>query len=116
MFTETVFTPLFVPELTLLVTAVLVILLDLVVKNKWWLAALSIAGVVVSAGFAIAMWGGDSASIFFGMMAVDNFAIFFKLLFLVIAALSYWPLRTMSPSLSAFRGSTTPWCLSRRWA
>jgi NADH-quinone oxidoreductase subunit N len=87
MFTETVFTPLFVPELTLLVTAVVVILLDLFVKQKWLLAALSIAGIAVSAAFAIAMWGGDSESIFFGMMTVDNFAIFFKLLFLVIAAL-----------------------------
>ena len=36
-----------------LVTAVVVILLDLVLKNKWWLAALSIAGIVVSAGFAL---------------------------------------------------------------
>jgi len=87
MFSEAVFTPLFLPELTLLVSAVVVILLDLFVKRKWWLAAVSIAGIVVSAGFAIAMWGGDSQSIFFGMMAVDNFAIFFKLLFLVIAAL-----------------------------
>jgi NADH-quinone oxidoreductase subunit N len=87
MLSETVLTPLFLPELTLLVTAVVVILLDLVVKNKWWLAAVSIAGIAVAAGFAISIWGGSPASIFFDMMAVDNFAIFFKLLFLVIAAL-----------------------------
>ncbi|MGD9117633.1 MAG: NADH-quinone oxidoreductase subunit N, partial [Dehalococcoidia bacterium] len=104
MFTEMVFTPLFVPELTLLVTAVVVILLDLVLKNKWWLAALSIAGIVVSAGFAIAMWGGDSESIFYGMMAVDNFAIFFKLLFLVIAALVILASTDYVAKLKRFQG------------
>jgi NADH-quinone oxidoreductase subunit N len=95
---------LFVPELTLLVTAVVVILLDLVLKNKWWLAALSIAGIVVSVGFAIAMWGGDSESIFFGMMAVDNFAIFFKLLFLVIAALVVLASTDYVSKLKRFQG------------
>jgi NADH-quinone oxidoreductase subunit N len=104
MLTETVFTPLIVPELTLLVTAVVVILLDLVLKNKWWLATLSIAGIVVSAGFAIAMWGGDSESIFFGMMAVDNFAIFFKLLFLVIAALVILASTDYVSKLKRFQG------------
>jgi NADH-quinone oxidoreductase subunit N len=74
------------PELTLAVTAVVVILLDFLVKSKWWLAAVSILGLVVSAGFTVAMWGG-SAALFNNMLAVDNFALFFKLLFLVITAL-----------------------------
>jgi NADH-quinone oxidoreductase subunit N len=104
MFVETVFTPLFLPELTLLVTAVVVILLDLVLKNKWWLAALSIAGIAVSTGFAIAMWGGEEASIFFGMMAVDNFAIFFKLLFLVIAGLVILASTDYVSKLKRFQG------------
>ncbi|GAI13609.1 unnamed protein product, partial [marine sediment metagenome] len=38
-------------------------------------------------GFTIAMWGGGSQAIFNNMLAVDNFALFFKLLFLAIAAL-----------------------------
>ncbi|HUT96901.1 MAG TPA: NADH-quinone oxidoreductase subunit N, partial [Dehalococcoidales bacterium] len=92
------------PELTLLVTAVVVILLDLFLKQKWVLAAISIAGIAVSAGFAVAMWGGDSESIFFGMMAVDNFAIFFKLLFLVIAALVILASTDYVSKLSRFRG------------
>jgi NADH-quinone oxidoreductase subunit N len=95
---------LLIPELTLLATAVVVILLDLVLKNKWWLAALSIAGIVVSAGFAIAMWGGNSESIFSGMMAVDNFAIFFKLLFLVIAALVILASTDYVSKLKRFQG------------
>jgi NADH-quinone oxidoreductase subunit N len=89
MFNQTVFVPMFLPELTLLVFAVAVILLDLFVKQKRVLAVVSIAGIVVSAGFTLAMWNSTLPSdlIFFNMMAVDNFALFFKLLFLVIAAL-----------------------------
>jgi len=41
----------------------------------------------MSAGFTLAMWGGSSQAIFSNMLAVDNFAMFFKLLFLGIAAL-----------------------------
>jgi len=62
-------------------------ILDLVIQRKGWLVVVSIAGIVVSAGFALAMWGGSSQAIFSNMLAVDNFALFFKLLFLGIAAL-----------------------------
>jgi len=78
---------LFIPELILVAFAIVVILLDLVIRRKEWLAGISIAGLVVSAGFTIAMWGGGAQSIFNNMLAVDNFALFFKLLFLGIAAL-----------------------------
>ncbi|GAH74364.1 unnamed protein product, partial [marine sediment metagenome] len=75
------------PELTLAAVAIIVILLDLIVPRKGWLAVVSIAGIVAAAGFTIALWGGDSQLIFNNMLAVDNFALFFKLLFLAIAAL-----------------------------
>jgi len=75
------------PELSLAGTAIVVILLDLVIQRKGWLAVVSIAGVVVSAGFTLVMWGGSSQAIFNNMLAVDSFSLFFKLLFLVIAAL-----------------------------
>ncbi len=78
---------LFTPELSLVATAVVVILLDLFIQRKGLLVLVSIAGLVVSAGFTIAMWGGSSQAIFNNMLAVDNFALFFKLLFLGIAAL-----------------------------
>ena len=78
---------LLIPELILVGIAIVVILLDLVVQRKVCLAVVSIAGLVVSAGFAIAMWGGGAQAIFNNMLAVDNFAIFFKLLFLAIAVL-----------------------------
>jgi NADH-quinone oxidoreductase subunit N len=75
------------PELTLAGFAIAVILLDLFIRRKGWLVVVSLIGVVVAAGFTIAMWGGSSQALFNNMLAVDNFALFFKLLFLAIAAL-----------------------------
>ena len=75
------------PEFSLAGTAIVVILLDLFIQRKGWLVAVGIAGIVVSAGFTLAMWGGSPQAIFNNMLAVDNFALFFKLLFLGIAAL-----------------------------
>ena len=75
------------PELSLLSFALVVILLDLFIKQKKVLAAVSIAGVLVSAGFTVAMWGTPSEAIFYRMLAVDNFALFFKLLLLAAVGL-----------------------------
>jgi len=78
---------LFLPELSLGIFALAVILLDLFIKRKGYLVVISLVGLVVSAAFTIAMWGGSSQLIFNNMLAVDGFALFFKLLFLGIAAL-----------------------------
>jgi len=78
---------LFIPELVLAGFAIAVILLDLFIQRKGVLAGVSIAGLVVSGGFTLAMWGGSPQAAFNNMLAVDSFAIFFKLLFLGIAAL-----------------------------
>ncbi|MBL7209232.1 MAG: NADH-quinone oxidoreductase subunit N [Dehalococcoidia bacterium] len=75
------------PELSLLVFALVVILLDLFIKQKKVLAGVSIAGVIVSAGFALAMWGAPAVDVFYGMLAVDRFALLFKFLFLAAAGL-----------------------------
>jgi len=75
------------PELSLLVFALLVILLDLFIKQKKVLAGVSIAGLIVSAGFTLLMWGAPTVDIFYGMVAVDRFALFFKLLLLGAAGL-----------------------------
>ncbi len=78
---------LFIPELSLAAFAIVVILLDLFIQRKGLLAVISLVGLVVAAGFTIAMWGGSPQTIFNNMLAVDGFALFFKLLFLGIAAL-----------------------------
>ena len=78
---------LFLPELILAGTAIMVILLDLFFRRKVLLTLVSLAGLAAAFGFTITMWGGSPQAIFNNMLAVDNFALFFKLLLLVIAAL-----------------------------
>ncbi len=78
---------LFTPEIALAVAGIAVILLDLFVERKGLLTVVSILGLVVSVVFTIIIWGSNPQAIFNGMLAVDHFALFFKLLFLGIAAL-----------------------------
>ncbi len=78
---------LFIPEIILACFAVLVILLDLVIKQKSVLAWVSVAGLIASGWFSVIMWGGNYPAGFNNMIAADNFALFFKLLFLSIAML-----------------------------
>jgi len=92
------------PELTLAAAAILVILLDLFIQRKGWLVVVSIIGVVVAAGFTIAIWGGSSQAIFNNMLAVDNFALFFKLLFLSIAFLVILASADYVTKFSRFQG------------
>lgn len=76
------------PELILAVFASLVILVDLFLPPNAKEANLyiSLAGIVASAGAAIALVGRNTTS-FSGMLVVDDYAIFFKLAFLVAAGL-----------------------------
>ncbi|MFH1382436.1 MAG: NADH-quinone oxidoreductase subunit N [Chloroflexota bacterium] len=78
---------LFIPELILVVSILVVVLADLFVKRKGVLAVISVAGLVGAGAFTLAMWGSNSQADFNNMLAVDSFALFFKLLFLGIAAL-----------------------------
>jgi NADH-quinone oxidoreductase subunit N len=71
----------------LVVTAVIVVLVDLVIKQKGWLVIFSITGLIISAGFTLILWSEPAQSNFYGMLAVDSFALFFKLLFLVVTIL-----------------------------
>ncbi|MEE8418949.1 MAG: NADH-quinone oxidoreductase subunit N, partial [Dehalococcoidales bacterium] len=94
---------LFVPELVLAATAIAVILLDLFVEKKGLLAAVGVVGLLVSAGFTLAMWG-TSEAIFSGMLAVDGFSLFFKLLFLGVAGLVILASQDYVSKFSNFRG------------
>ncbi|MFC1966063.1 NADH-quinone oxidoreductase subunit N [Chloroflexota bacterium] len=95
---------LFIPELILAAFAIVIILLDLFVQRKGVLAVVSLAGLVISAGFTIAMWGGSPQAIFNNMLAVDNFALFFKLLFLIIATLVILATTDYASKLARFQG------------
>ena len=68
---------LFIPELVLVATAILVIVLDLLIRQKELLGRVSLAGLVIAGGITIDMWGHDFPAIFNNMMVVDNFALFF---------------------------------------
>ncbi|MEE8471346.1 MAG: NADH-quinone oxidoreductase subunit N, partial [Dehalococcoidia bacterium] len=74
------------PELSLCGIAVAVILLDLFIKQKKVLAAISLFGLIIPIALTIALWGEQQAS-FSGMLMVDGFSLFFKFLILGIAAL-----------------------------
>ena len=75
------------PELALVATVIVVVIADLFISRKRLLAAISLAGLAVAFGLAIYLWGQDSQLLFGGMLAVDSYALFFKLLFIATAAL-----------------------------
>ncbi|MFC1967035.1 NADH-quinone oxidoreductase subunit N [Chloroflexota bacterium] len=93
-----------IPELCLVAFAIIVILLDACSRLKVWLGSISLAGLVIAAGVTVAMWGGSYSSIFNNMLAVDNFALFFKLLFLGIAFLVILASRDYVIKMANFQG------------
>ncbi len=74
------------PELSLCFFAIVVILLDLFIKRKRLLAALSVIGLIISTIFTITLWG-EQATAFNRMLVVDEFSLLFKLIFLGVACL-----------------------------
>ena len=95
---------LFIPELSLVAVAILVIILDLFLRQKELLGSVSLAGLVVAGGITVAMWGGSYPAIFNNMLAVDNFALFFKLLFVAIAFLVILASRDYVSKFARFQG------------
>ena len=79
------------PEWILAAFAIAVILLDLFVKDKRMLGYLSIAGLLVSLGVSLTFMIDPSSGVplitFSNMLTVDNFALFFNIIFAVIAIL-----------------------------
>ena len=79
------------PEWTLAAFALVIILFDLFVEDKKILPVLAIIGLIVSAGVSIAFSAdysiGISKTAFGGMLILDNFSLFFKLLFAGISML-----------------------------
>ena len=95
---------LFIPELPLAVFALLVILLDLFTEQKRLLVQVSVSGLVISAGVTLAMWGESFPAIFNNMLAVDNFALFFKLLLLGVAFLVILASISYTQKFARFQG------------
>ncbi len=76
------------PEIALTLLALLVLSLDFVVKRKAILSIVSILGLIAPAAFVtqIGLTGSRPLSGFYGMLRVDNYALFFDYLFLLIGA------------------------------
>ncbi len=76
------------PELSLSLLALVVMVVDLFVKRRIVTATVALVGLIIPAGFAISqaltLKGTNHA--FFNMLVVDGYAIFFKIVFLIIAA------------------------------
>ena len=75
------------PEICMLATAVVVILSDLFFQRKSLLAIISLVGLAAAFSFTVYLWGGNTQTMFNNMLAIDKFALFFQLLFPVMAAL-----------------------------
>jgi NADH-quinone oxidoreductase subunit N len=79
------------PELVLVGTAIAVMLLDAFYPGlpRIWFATLSLAGIVVAAGFAVSLWSWTGPPVVLGaMVSVDRFTVFFQLLLLGVAAVA----------------------------
>ena len=81
------------PELTVTLLGLLVLGMDLVVKRRVVTATVAVGGLVIPFLAVLSLifeWFGplpQNRTAFWGMLVVDQYAIFFELLFLVIAAI-----------------------------
>ena len=81
------------PEIALASVAGVVVILDLLLRDKRVLPIVAVLGLLVPAGFAVVLWGDVSAESggaltgLFDTVVVDKFALFFKFLVLSIVAL-----------------------------
>ena len=72
----------FVPELTMICTGLILLLLDLIVRKKEVVAAVGIAGALVALYGTCKLYGVyESQGVFAGMFVLDGYANFFKLIF-----------------------------------
>ena len=75
------------PEISLGIFALIVIVLDLLFKRKGILPLACIAGLMVSLGFTVALWGKEPQSIFNNTFNSDHYALFFNVIFIGAAFL-----------------------------
>jgi NADH-quinone oxidoreductase subunit N len=77
------------PELILSLTAMGLLILNVLAKKgaKGAIPYLSLAGIILALLFCFSLWG-KSAYAFNRMVVVDNYSLFFKIVFLITAALT----------------------------
>ena len=79
----------FLPEMILAAVTIVILLADLVVKKgkKAPLSIIMLLGLGLAFVFTLKMPYSEGMSLFFGMVTLDAFSIFFKLIFIATAAL-----------------------------
>jgi NADH-quinone oxidoreductase subunit N len=92
------------PEITIAVTAIVVILADLFIERKVVLAVISLLGLAVAGFFSFALWGGTPVPFFGGRFVVDSYALFFKVLLLSIAFLVILASHDYASRIARYRG------------
>jgi NADH-quinone oxidoreductase subunit N len=75
------------PELELMIFGMIVLIADLLVENKRRIGWIAMLGIVISGAFVYQLRGFDTSA-YGGLLAVDSFATFFKMIFLIAAFLS----------------------------
>jgi NADH-quinone oxidoreductase subunit N len=78
------------PELAIAALGILVLILDFATpgRDRAWLAGVSVAGLLVTGGLALQQAGASNpVLVFSGLHVVDQYAAFFKLVFLLSAAI-----------------------------
>jgi NADH-quinone oxidoreductase subunit N len=80
----------FYPEIVLSVTILLIIVLDLLVRNGRGLAMVAMLGCVGSLLATLDLYSAQQGWLFHRMMVLDNFALFFKVFAMAATILSIW--------------------------
>jgi NADH-quinone oxidoreductase subunit N len=75
------------PELELMLFGMILLIADLLVEDKKWLGFISLGGVAWSGYFLVRLHGIHTTA-YSGLLAIDEYSWFFKVLFLAGAALS----------------------------
>src|SRR5436190_13906415 len=76
-----------VPELELAVFGMFLLIFDLMVQNKRRLGYLALAGILTSGAFLVRLWNVEVYA-YGGSLILDPLSMFFKMIFLIAAALS----------------------------
>src|SRR5262245_14124304 len=77
------------PELSIALLGLAVMTVSLFVRRRIVIAGMALIGLLIPAGFTLAqaLTITGTRTAFFGMLVVDQYAIFFKVIFLLIAAI-----------------------------
>ncbi len=75
------------PEIAILVSAMVIMLLGVIIKSRGLMAFLSLVGLIIGLVLAIQHWSQPQSG-FYGMVLVDNFAVLFSVIFIACGILT----------------------------